>query len=262
MTFLRQTSIVAFALGCAAVPIAARAWGTLLLIDKPPETRTLSIGPSVWSMPTYPGSRGARALLIPGFDYYAPNGFFASTDTAVGWNLTHSDAVQAGVRLWPQFGREGKHSPPGINSVGTRLQAQGFFNVQAMRALLLQSTASYGAGARHDGGQVELGATSGLPIGQDLLGVGVAASYANHAYRQSYFSISPSEAIASGLPAATMPYGWQDVSLTFSGEHRFSEHWRLSGQVIAARLVGAAARSPLTQSRGQLAASMTLWRDF
>ena len=251
-----------FATGLVLNPMLARAWGTLLLIDKPPESRTLAVGPSVWSMPTYPGSRTTRALVIPGFDYYAPSGFFASTDASIGWNLTHSDVVQMGVRVWPQFGRDDKYSPAGAGAVGTRLQAQGFFNVQAMRALLLQSTVSYGAGSRHDGGQIEIGATSGLPIGSDILGIGVAASYANHAFRQSYFGISDAQAVGSGLAATNLPYGWQDVSLIVSGEHKFSEHWRIDGQVIAARLEGAAARSPLTQSRRQVAATVTLWRDF
>jgi outer membrane scaffolding protein for murein synthesis (MipA/OmpV family) len=247
---------------CALAPLPAAAWGSLLLIDKPPETRSLAIGPSLWTMPSAPGSKSSRALVIPGVDYYAPSGFFASTDVSVGWNLAHSDALQAGVRVWPQFGREPHDTPYGVNSIGDRLQVEGFANYQVLSALLLQSGLSYGSGRRHDGGQLELGMTSGVPIGRDLLAIGVATTYANHAYRQSYFGVSAAEAANSGLAATTVPYGWQDVSLTFSGEHRLSAHWRIDGQLIAARLTGAAERSPLTQSRTQLAGTLTLWRDF
>lgn len=241
---------------------AANAWGTLLLIDSPPAAARLSIGPSAWSMPAYPGSRAARALVIPGIDYQTPSGLFASTDLGLGWNLSRRSDIQSGVRLWPQFGREGTQGPRGLNGIGTRIQGQGFLNYQAAEALLLQSTLSYGAGRRHDGAQFEFGATSGVPIGPDLLGIGVAASYANRSFRQSYFGVSSSESIISGLPATTLGSGWQDVSLTLSAEHKLSDKWRISGQFIAARLVGEAARSPITRSRSQLASSVTLWRDF
>jgi outer membrane scaffolding protein for murein synthesis (MipA/OmpV family) len=43
------------------------------------------------------------------------------------------------------------------------------------------------------------------------------------------------------------------------GEMQISERWKLSGQLVGARLVGDAGRSPVAQSRNQTTFSLTLW---
>lgn len=250
------------AFGLTATTLPARAWGSLLLIDPPPATTTLAAGASLWRLPQRPGGRVSQTVALPAFDLEARNGFFASTDTGVGWNLSRRATVQAGWRLWPQFGRRARDVPAGIGGIGDRLQLEAFANLVATPALLLQSGLSWGAGRDHDGAQLEIGATSGLPIGADLLGIGVSASYANRAWRQSYYGISAAQAAASGLPETPLAAGWQDLSLTLSTEHRFGPHWRVDLQWIAARLLGAAARSPLAQTRGQRAFTLDLWRTF
>lgn len=248
---------------CAAFACgAAQAAGSLLLIEAPPPVATFAVGSSVWALPAYPGSRRERWALLPGLDWYAPSGLFASTDLGLGWNLSRRSDLQAGLRLWPDLGRGGRDLPRGIHAVGTRLQAEGFFNYQLLPVLLLQSGASFGGGRHHDGAQLELGATSGLPIGKDLLGIGLAATLANRAYRQSLIGVSLGESQASGLPAWQATGGWHDASLTLSYEHKFDAHWHLDAQWIVARLLGDLAHSPLVQSPRQNTATMTLWYAF
>jgi outer membrane scaffolding protein for murein synthesis (MipA/OmpV family) len=241
---------------------SAWAWGSLLLIEAPPAQTSIAVGPSAWSLPRFPGAHASRQMLLPGVDIYRADGIFASTDTGLGWNLLSRPEWQAGVRLWPQFGRSRADVPAGIATVGHRLQAEVFVNHLVLPVVLLQSGWLHGAGRDHDGTQVELGATSALPIGGQLLGIGLATTWANRGFRQSYFGVASAEAQASGLPAATLGAGWQDASLTLSAEHRWGPQWRLSGQIVRAKLLGAAARSPLTRSPMQTAATLTLWRDF
>ena len=240
----------------------AHAAGNLLLIEAPPAQASLMLGASVWVLPQYPGAKKTDAMLLPALDYQHPNGFFASTDLGVGWNLSPLKTVQAGVRLWPQFGRSRKDGPAGLEPVGLRIQPQAFANLQVGQVLLLQSALLYGAGRDRDGVQLELGATSGIPIGDDLIGIGLSATWANQAWRQSYFGVSAGESRASGLPAYALESGWHDASLTLSAEHRFGPLWRLSGQLVLARLGASAARSPITQARRQDLATLTLWRAF
>ena len=246
----------------AGASCSATAWGTLLLIERPSESGSFALGPSLWTLPVYPGARGVQSILIPGVDYYAPSGFFASTDTALGWNMSQRVDLQTGLRLWPQLGRKARDLPPGIEPIGTRLQAEGFLNFKMLPVLLLQSGVLYGGGRHHDGAQIEVGATTGLPIGPDLLGIGLAASYANRSYRESYFGVSSKESAASGIRAWPVLDGWQDISITFSGEHRLNRNWRLDAQLVAARLIGAAARPPLMQSRRQIGGTLALWYEF
>jgi len=252
-----RRGLLALGLGATAGP--AMAFGNLLLIDTAPAATTVAAGPSVWQLPRYPGARTSSTRLVPGLDIYMANGLFISTDTGVGWNLSRRADLQAGARLWPQFGRRQADMPQGLPGIGTRLQTQAFVNYAPLPALLLQAAVLHGAGRRHDGLQFEWGATSGLPLGDDLLGIGVAASCANRAYRESYFGVSAAQSAASGLPATPIGAGWQDVSLTFSAEHKLAAGWRLDAQFIAARLLGPAAASPLTASKRQSAGTVTLW---
>lgn len=249
-------------LAAALLPAAAGAAGNLLLIEAPPKQTTLALGASVWSLPQYPGARKSDTLVLPALDYQHANGFFASTDLGLGWNLSPTPAVQAGVRLWPQFGRSRKDGPVGLDPIGLRIQPQAYANLQLGEVLLLQSGLLYGAGRDRDGVQVELGATSGIPVGDSLIGIGLAASWANRAYQQSYYGVSAAESRASGLPAFSPKSGLLDTSLTVSAEVKFGPQWRLSGQLVLARLSTDTARSPVVQDRRQDLATLTLWRSF
>jgi outer membrane scaffolding protein for murein synthesis (MipA/OmpV family) len=261
---VRSSSLVACvaAVLAAAGTLSARAAGNLLLIEAPPPKATLALGGSVWSLPQYPGAKKSDTMVLPALDWQLPNGMFVSTDTGVGWNLSSNKAVQAGVRLWPQFGRSRKDGPAGLEPIGLRIQPQAFANVQIGEVLLLQSGVLYGAGRDRDGLQVELGATSGIPIGDSLIGIGLATTWANKAYRNSYFGVSAAESRSSGLPAYALESGWLDTSLTVSAEVKFSAAWRLSGQLVLARLNKTTAASPVVQQRRQDLATLTLWRNF
>ena len=244
----------------AGATSAAHAWGNLLLIEAPPADSTLAIGATTFVLPRHPGADRLEASVWPGLDYYRSNGFFVSTENGLGWNLAPRSDVQAGIRLWPQPGRRARDVRPGLSPIPLRIQEELFANIQALPALLLQSGWLYGSGPHRDGMQLEIGATSGLPIGTDLLAVGLAATYANAAHRQGYYGLSTSDALASGL-AATRPLraGWQDWSLTFSAEHRLSARWHVDGQLVVARLLGVAAPTPIVASRRQLGATFSLW---
>lgn len=255
------------ALACAST--AAQAAGSLLLLDAPPAATTWSGGLSVRGWPRAPGSARQRYSLLPAIDYESPTGVFAATDEGLGWNmaptLLSEEAAkgwQFGARLWPQAGRPRRESPPGVESLGTRVVGEAFANVQVTSALLLQSGLSYGSGRRHDGAELELGATSGIPLGDDLVAISLAATYANAAHLRGSFGVRPGEAASSGLPAWRPGAGWQDWSVALSGEHKFSADWSVSGQWLHARLIAQAGNSPLTHSRDQPSFIVSLWHRF
>jgi outer membrane scaffolding protein for murein synthesis (MipA/OmpV family) len=79
---------------------------------------------------------------------------------------------------------------------------------------------------------------------------------------RSYFGVTFQESAAGSLPVYTPGSGWLDANVELSAETRFSEHWTLSGQLIEARLLGDAGRSPVTLSRDQTTFSLTLWYQF
>ena len=262
------SSLLSAGLGLA-LALPAQAAGSLLLLDAPPEATTWSGGLSVRGWPRAPGSSRQRDGLLPAIDYENPNGIFAATDTGLGWNLAPKllDGAAAkdwqfGARIWPQAGRPRRESPPGVESLSTRVITEAFANVQALPVLLLQSGLSWGSGRHHDGAQLEIGATSGIPLGQDLLAISLAATYANAAHLRGSFGVRPAEASNSGLPEWRPGSGWQDWSVALSGEHKFASDWSVSGQWLHARLIGQAGNSPLTHNRNQPSFILSLWHQF
>jgi outer membrane scaffolding protein for murein synthesis (MipA/OmpV family) len=241
---------------------ASWASGSLLLIDPVPAASTLAGGVTVRAWPDSTNAGTAVTRVWPAFDYYADAGVFVSTDNAVGWNLSRREDLQFGLRLWPQPGRDVSKLPAGLDRLGLRVQEEAFANWQALPALLLQSGYSFGAGRNHRAQQLELGVTTGVPLGQGLIGLGFAANYADREFRNSYFGVTEQEAARAQIPAWNLGNGWQDTSMTLSFEQHFGARWVLDGQLLRTWLLGAAADSPLARQRLQHAATLTLWHTF
>ncbi len=253
-------------IGAQCLSGAAFAAGGTIFIDPPPEQAfTLSIGPTLWMFPSYPGGRARQSVLFPGVDFYAANGLFASTDNGIGWNLSTRNDLQAGLRLWAQLGRKVGDSSrlAGTDDIGPRLEKGGFFNFAPYEFLMLQSSIRYGSGLRGDGLLAELAVTTGLPLGErGTLALSLGSTWANQAYRQSYFGLTEAQAERSNRASWTMRSGQQDTNLGIGGEYRLDSDWRLSGQWIHAHLLGDAARSPVVESASQSTLSLSLWRRF
>lgn len=244
------------------LPSSGRAWGNLLLLDPPPQQAATSFGASLWRLPKFPGAGQSQTSLLPAFEWRDEKGLFVSTDSGVGWNMSRHKETQFGLRLWPQLGRHSSDVPPGVGAVGPRLQAEAFANHAPFEALLLQSGLLVGAGQHHDGVQLELGVTSGVPIGKDLLGIGLSTTWANGPYRSSYFGITPEQGTASGLAAFNSGAGWTDRCLTLSFEHRFSPHWRFDMQAFKVFFARRVTESPLGIRSRQQVATTSIWHDF
>lgn len=227
----------------------AQAWGSLLLIEAPPAQDALAIGGSVWAVPRSPDGAHEAHALTPAFEYYRHEGWFASTEMGLGFNASHSEDWQGGVRLWPQFGRARQDEAPGAAHLGDRLQKQVFANHMLGGVALLQSALSYGSGGSQNGLQTELGLTSGVPMEGGLLGLGLATTYGNRAYRRDYTGIAHA--------------GWSDWSWSANLDHRFDQHWHVDAQYQRASLAVSGANAQVSTSRARpYTAILTIWRDL
>lgn len=82
------------------------------------------------------------------------------------------------------------------------------------------------------------------------LGINVSATYADSSYMQTHFGVSQSASSLSGLPAFEPEAGLRDVSVSAYSILSFSRRWGLFGRVLASRLTGGAADSPLVTEEG------------
>ncbi len=233
-----------FTVAMAALPLHALAWGSLLLTDAPPHDDTVALGLTHWRLPSSPESHSMRSLWSPALEYRRADGGFVSTEMGLGWDLSRNPEWQYGPRLWPILGRPHRDPVSGQAPMGDRWQKQWFANHMLDDMVLLQSAFSWGSGRNQAGFQSEFGAASGVPLWGGMLGLGLATTFGNAAYRHD--------------DAGSAHRSWSDASLTLGYEVRWSGHWRVDGQVQRARILG----SPASGQGTQGAALLTLWRDW
>lgn len=82
-----------------------------------------------------------------------------------------------------------------------------------------------------------------------VLTAGLTLSAAGDRYMQSYYGISDAQAARTGYPVYTPNAGLRDVAGTVGFRTNLGDDWIWLGGVGATRLVGPAARSPLTGNR-------------
>jgi len=78
----------------------------------------------------------------------------------------------------------------------------------------------------------------------------VALVWGNGNYMDSFFSVSPTASIASGLAAFDAGAGFREVALRLTTSYRFNEDWMIVGRLQAARLLDDAKRSSIVRQAG------------
>ncbi len=92
--------------------------------------------------------------------------------------------------------------------------------------------------------------------------VGTALSAAGDRYMQTYYGISAAQAARTGYPVYEPRAGLRDLSLSVGTRTEIGDDWVLLGGAAATRLLGPAARSPLTRQRGGWGLNLGLARRF
>ena len=78
----------------------------------------------------------------------------------------------------------------------------------------------------------------------------ISLTWASSDYQQAFFSISPEDAVRSGLPEFRANAGLKDIGFAIAGRYKFNQRWRTSVLLRVKRLVGTAADSPVVSIRG------------
>ncbi|HEX5357093.1 MAG TPA: hypothetical protein VFW93_12800 [Aquabacterium sp.] len=208
-------------IGALCWPMGCCAWGTLADLDAPPAVDQLGVGLGWLQVPRSPEGTHHRQGLLPLVDYIRHDGWFLSTQHGAGWQTTWLGGSTAGVRLWPQWGRAREDAGLNAPAIGPRLQTQAFGNVRIHPALWWQSALSQGAAQHRQGWQAETGLSSGWTTSAGWIGIGVAVSYANAAFKRDYL----------GSDRA----GWADWSWRIGASQQLDKSWRVEGQWLQAR---------------------------
>lgn len=270
MPFTR--SILARQVGWAAVAVLAGAAQAaegdgLDAASKAPQAVDVgwegAIGLLVAHRPAFSGSEGAVTKLTPGF--FLRRGRLSITNASgfvtrraddvtrgIGIDLLRSTRIKASAGLRWDNGRRESSSEElrGLGDISPTARVR--FSLGAA----LGGPFRLGLGVSSDlfgrGGGYIADASLGWShpwSPTTVLSASVGLSFAGDRYLQTWYGITPEQALRSGRPAYQPRSSWRDASANLGFRTELSRDWVLIGGVGASRLLGEAAGSPLVTSR-------------
>jgi outer membrane protein len=241
----------------------------------PDGSRDMYAGLGVVSAPRYDGAGDRQVRALPVLQVQWSNGVFVSGMSA-GMHLSASPTVEYGplLSIHPRRSESGtggrigdiagastllpsgvrelmmsNNRLAGMHEVKLRPEAGAFFNYYLSPEWRLTSSVLGGAGNDRNGVRGELGiqrlALQVAPY--HTVSVSAAATFANRAYQQAYFGITPAEAFISGNPEYHPQGGLKDVRIGARWNWTLSPSWMLTSSLQAVRLAGDARHSPLVE---------------
>ena len=243
---------LAASLTLAAPQISAQAFDAVRLYGATPGGDGGTLGAAVISTRQYPGSDESRTVIYPLLDYQWKSGWFAGTTNGIGINLSKRQDLDYGLRLTADLGRAQSRSSAlnGMGDIDAKLEFGGFFNYAINPQTVLTSSLRYGSGNNSRGLLIDVGAAYAYPLApQWRLGLGVAATFANAEYLQSYFGVNATQSLASGYAAYTPGTGLRDVRANLSLTYQLNPSTAITTAVSFSSLQGDAQDSPLTRQR-------------
>ena len=136
----------------------------------------------------------------------------------------------------------------GLGTIDASLGLRGFAAWRLGPANFEVSATKF-TGRQNDGVLASLGASLPLPLGRKLMVMPhVRASWASGKTMQTYFGVTAVQAAASIFPRFDAGSGVRDVRGGVNIIYRLSPHWFLAADTSVTRLLGDAARSPISIS--------------
>lgn len=103
----------------------------------------------------------------------------------------------------------------------------------------------------HDGWVANLSAGYSHQLSDGFsIGLEASASYADDKYARTYFSVTPSGALASGLPVYDAKGGLKDVGAVLTASYQVTPRWSVNAYGSYRRLLGDFADSPVVDREG------------
>ncbi len=231
--------------------------------DEPlPEWRvTLGLTGSV--MPKYEGADSYEVMPGGIIDIRFRDIAFFSVGEGLGVNLLRGDTYRAGVAVSYDLGRNDNDDPRirGLGDIDPAPQAKLFGQVFIL-PVVLSFDVRRGIGG-HDGWIGDLSAYMPLSASEKFIAfAGPSVTLADQDYMDSYFSVSPGQAANSNLPAFKADPGFKNANFGVTAIYFITDNWLIIADAAVERLLGDAARSPITQSRTQFTFDLSIAYTF
>lgn len=229
------------------------------VIDIAPDYIPNFAGVGFGAVPDYVGSSDYTAGVAPAGRYSWGNRYVSVTANFADVNLLDDPHWQLGLSGVWRFGRDDVEDAAvdALPDIDGALELGGFvaYSVDTgddprsrltFRASMVQDVTG-----GHDGFVASVGLRKWFPV-RDFaaLGLAVGASYGSGSYTDTFFSVTPSAAAASGLPAFEADGGMRDVRMTAVFIQAVHPSVVVGAGALYARLLQDAANSPITDESG------------
>ena len=264
------------------------AWGADEKPPEPPEPPTAAASAAVWAWegafgplatlsPQYSGSAARKTTIVPGFylrygriSVSNASGFVTRRNKddvfrGLGLDLKEDDRLRLNVALRLDNGRRSSDSSAlaGIADVRRTIRARTSLTYAFDGGW--KAAAGWGADllGRGGGNVLDAGVSHDRRVGEATTwSVSAGLSLADGRYMRSYYGITEAESTASGRPAYTPGAGLRDLSLGMGWRSELDPRWVALWGGSVGRVLGPAARSPLTTATREWSLNAGIARRF
>jgi len=231
----------------AATLLAASAARAENNTGMPDGSKDVSFAATAFDTPRSEGGKRRQVGVLPSFTGRWSNGVFAALGE-VGLDLSDDPVLNWGPLL--TYDLRQRRTDYSADKGGLDIEGGGFLHYMWAYNVSFNTGLLYGGGAKRSGlklvGDVDismrLGPHAALTLSPGFEGV-------NASYMKSSFGVTPAQSANDGLaPYVTHP-GLKNVFLNADIHWQLNNKWTMSAGVNTARLMGSAAKSPLTEQR-------------
>jgi MipA family protein len=286
-TVLRSVLMAAIAAACAitvSAPLHAQSAQTNEKKNEGPWN--VSVGLFAVTAPEYEGGKRRVTSALPDLNisYRTDNwGTFGagSKSRGVAWTIIDKEQYSFGIALGGDAGRtekDGTAFRPG----GKRLRGLGeikasaefgvFGHVVAGIPIQMQIMKGAGDGKRdgkdfsikgHGGTHAHLGTEIPWELTKELsLSFSAGVNWADKKYTQAYFGVTPEQSARSGFKQYNVKGGVKSVDFGVGLNYQLDKNWGINAGVSYIQLQGDAAKSPITEKKGQPGAVLGMTYKF
>ena len=218
-----------------------------------PENTDLSVGVGPEYRPDYFGSNDYRFYADPEVYVRFRNFVFLDNDGA-DLALFGFSGFSFGPSIRFTSNRQEQDNPAlvGLGDIGHTLEVGGFAATTFVDRFLVRFKVRKGVVGGHDGLIVDAAGTMLLfRYGRLSTSVSANASWIGQRYADTYFSVTPTQSMASGLPTYDAQRGMRDIGGSFNAYINIGKRWSLNPYVSYSYIFDDIANTPIIRIYGE-----------
>jgi len=231
-------------------------------------TWRIRVGPSASFQPRYDGSDRYHVVAGPSIDIRYRDRFFLSTGEGLGMNVLTGPNWRVGFAVAYDLGRRAADDLGHLSGMGNinpapSLRLLGEYAISKSFPLVFRADLRRSFGG--DNGWIgDIGAYMPMPGSSETFSwfAGPTMTIADSRYMNSWFGVNAGQSARSGYRQYDASAGIRSVGFGVVASLALNKRWSLTADGAFQQLVGAAAHSPITQTRASGVFNLSLNYEF